>query len=111
MGLYDAKVCTQLVAFAGCAQSVLMTSRPSLVTPSGRFEMYRSSKFPLAKMPRLSIEPVGLQEIQVGGEVNNGTIHNSRLLTSPTHAHTTSYFAPNECKGVVNPFGLAIYKG
>ena len=35
----------------------------------------------------------------------------SRLLTSPRPAHTTSNFAPNEYRGVVNSSGLAVYKG
>ena len=62
-------------------------------------------------MLRLSIEPVGLQEIQEGGKVNNGAAHNLRLLTSPGLAHTTDNFAPNEYRGVVNPSGLDVYKG
>ena len=62
-------------------------------------------------MLRLSIEPVGLQEIQEGGEVNNGVVHNLRLLTSPRPAHTISNFAPNEYRGFVNSSGLAVYKG
>ena len=33
------------------------------------------------------------------------------LLTSPGPAHTTSNFAPNEYRGVVNPSVLAVYKG
>ena len=33
------------------------------------------------------------------------------LLTSPGPAHTTSNFAPNEYRGVVNSSGLAVYKG
>ena len=32
---------------------MLMASRPSLVTPSGRFEMQCSGSFPLAKIPRI----------------------------------------------------------
>ena len=43
--------------------------------------------------------------------MNNGAVHNSRLLTSPGPAHTTSNFASNEYRGVVNPFGLVVYKG
>ena len=54
---------------------------------------------------------VGIQEIQVGGKVNNGVVHHSRLLTSPGPAHTTSNFAPNEDRGVVNPSSLVVYKG
>src|ERR1041384_7277410 len=34
----------------------LMASRPSLVTPSGRFEMQDSSKFPSVKIPRFVSE-------------------------------------------------------
>ena len=56
------------------------------------------------------LTPVGLIEIQEGGKVNNGVVHNSRLLTSPGPTHTTSNFAPNEYRGVVNPSGLAVYK-
>ena len=33
------------------------------------------------------------------------------LLTSPGPTHTISNFAPNEYRGVVNPSGLAVYKG
>ena len=62
-------------------------------------------------MLRLSIEPVGLQKRQEGGKVNNGAVHNSRLLTSPGPARTISNFAPNEYRGVVNSSGLAVYKG
>ena len=51
-------------------------------------------------MLRLSIEPVGLQEIQVGV-----TTLDVDLYT------TTDNFAPNEFRGVVNPSGLAVYKG
>ena len=55
--------------------------------------------------------PVGLQVIQEGGEVNNGSVHNLRLLTSPVPAHTANNFAPNEYRGVVNSSGLVVYKG
>ena len=65
----------------------------------------------LSEDAKVEYRPVGLQEIQVGGKVNNGAVHNSRLLTSPGPAHTTSNFAPNEYRGVVNPSGLAVYKG
>ena len=60
-------------------------------------------------MLRLSIKPVGLQEIQVGGRVNNAPF--DILLTQPGPAHTTNNFAPNEYKGVVNPSDLVVYKG
>ena len=48
-------------------------------------------------------------EIQVGGKVNKAPF--TILLTSPGPAHTTSNFAPNEYRGVVNPSGLVVYKG
>ena len=35
----------------------------------------------------------------------------TRLLTRPGPAHTTSNFAPNEYRGVVNPSDLVVYKG
>ena len=66
-----------------------------------------SSKFPSAKIPRFI--SIGLQEIQVGGRVNNAPFE--ILLTQPGPAHTTSNFAPNGYRGVVNPSGLAVYKG
>ena len=43
---------------------LLMASLPSLVTPSGRFEMQCSSKFPSVKIPRFVSG--GLTEIQEG---------------------------------------------
>ena len=43
--------------------------------------------------------------------MNNGVVHNLRLLTSPGPAHTANNFAPNEYKGVVNSSDLAVYKG
>ena len=48
----------------------------------------------------LSIEPVGLQEIQEGVTALDVDLHTD-----------TSNFAPNEYKGVVNSCGLAFYKG
>ena len=60
-------------------------------------------------MLRLSIKPVGLQEIQEGGRVNN--VPFEILVTQPRPAHTTNNFAPNEYRGVVNPSGLAVHKG
>ena len=47
----------------------------SLVIPKWKVDV-DSSKFPLAKMLMLSIEPVGLQEIQEGGKVKNAAVHN-----------------------------------
>ena len=62
--------------------------------------MQCSSKFPLAKMLRLSIKPVALQEIQVG------------VTTLDVDLHTdTNNFAPNEYTRVVNSSVLAVYKG
>ena len=87
-----------------------MASRPSLVTPSGRFDVAQQ-QVSLSKDAKVEYRPVGLQERQVGGKVNNGAVQNSRLLTSPRPAHKTSNFAPNEYRGVVNPSGLAVYKG
>ena len=55
------------------------------------------------------MSPVGLAEIQEGGRVNNAPFE--ILLTQPGPAHTTNNFAPNEYRGVVNPSGLAVYKG
>ena len=46
-----------------------------------------------------------------GGKVNNGTVHNSRLLTSPGPSHTVNNFDTDEYRGVVNPSSLAVYKG
>ena len=43
--------------------------------------------------------------------MNNGVVLNLRFLTSPGPAHTTSNFAPNEYRGVVNSSGLVVYKG
>src|SRR4051812_28874809 len=87
-----------------------MASRPSLVTPTGRFDVAQQ-QVSLTKVAKVEYRPVGLQEIQVGGKVNNGAVHNLRLLTSPGPAHTTSNSAPNEYRGVVNSSGLAVYKG
>src|ERR1041385_677834 len=68
--------------------------------PQVEGEMQCSSKFPLAKMLRLSIEPVGLQEIQVA------------VTALAVDLHTdTNNFAPNEYRGVVNSSVLAVYKG
>ena len=68
--------------------------------PQVEGEMQCSSNFPLAKMLRLSIELVGLQEIQVGVTALDVDLHTD-----------TNNFAPNEFKGVVNSSGLAVYKG
>src|SRR3954467_5886424 len=87
-----------------------MASRPSLDTPSGRFDVAQQ-QVSLSKDAKVEYRPVGLQEIQVAGKVNNDAVHNRGLLTSPGPAHTTSNFAPNEYRGVFNSYGLAVYKG
>ena len=79
----------------------------SLVTPSGRLDI-DSSKFPSVKIPRFVSG--GLTEIQEG--VNGAEIvagQETRLTWTCTH--TTSNFAPNKYRGVVNSSGLAVYKG
>src|SRR3954464_5190815 len=85
-----------------------MASRPSLVTPSGRVDVAKQ-QVSLSKDSKVEYRQVGLQEIQVGGRVNNAPF--MILLTQPGPAHTTSNFAPNEYRGVVNPSGLVVYKG
>ena len=72
-----------------------MASRPSLVTLSGSFDVAQQ-QVSLSEDAKVEYRPVGLQERQVGGKVNNGAVHNSRFLTSPGPTHTTSNFAPNE---------------
>src|SRR3954466_3277207 len=57
----------------------VMASRPSLVTPSGRFDVAQQ-QVSLSKDAKVEYRPVGLQEIQVGGKVNNGTVHNRGCL-------------------------------
>src|SRR3954465_15186469 len=87
-----------------------MASRPLLVTPSGRFDVAQQ-QVSLREDAKVEYRPVGLQEIQVGGKVKNGSVHNLGLLTSPGPAHTANNFSPNEFRGVVNSSGLAVYKG
>ena len=53
--------------------------------PKWKVEMQCSGKFPLAKMLRFRLSPVGLQEIQEGGKVNKAPF--TILLTSPGPAH------------------------
>src|SRR3954468_9090392 len=50
----------------------LMASRPSLVTPSVRFEMQRSGSFPLAKIPR--IESPETPSFNEKVSIANGTV-------------------------------------
>ena len=54
---------------------ILMASRPSLVTPSGRFDVAQHQVSP-NKDAKVEYRPVGLQKIQKGGKVNNGAVHN-----------------------------------
>ena len=83
-----------------------MASRPSLVTPSGRFEMQESSKFPPAKIPRFVSG--GLTEIQVG--VNGArSLPDGDKVNVDLHT-TTNNFAPNKYREVVNLSGLVVYK-
>src|SRR3954468_6647515 len=88
----------------------LMASRPPLVTPSGRLDVAQW-QVSLTEDAKVEYRPVGLQERQEGGKVNNGAVHNLRLLTSPGPAHATNNFSPNEYRGVVNSSALAVYKG
>ena len=62
--------------------------------------MYCSSKFSLSKDAKVEYRPVGLQEIQVGVTALDVALHIA-----------TNNFAPNEYREVVNPSGLAVYKG
>src|SRR4051812_32900058 len=85
-----------------------MASRPSLVTPSGRFEMQWSGNFPQCRYQgyRTSRTPRDTSRCQrcrnccqTGDEVD-------------VDLHTdTNNFSPNEYRGVVNSSGLAVYKG
>lgn len=50
-----------------------MASRPSLVTPSVRFEMQRSGSFPLAKIPR--IESLETPSFNEKVSIANGTVY------------------------------------
>src|SRR4051812_6935519 len=52
---------------------------PSLVTPSGRFDVAKH-QVSLRKYAKVEYRPVGLQERQVGGKVNNGAVHNRGCL-------------------------------
>ena len=88
----------------------LMASRPSLVTPSGRFDVAQQ-QVSLSEDAKVEYRPVGLEEIQVGGKVNNGAIHNRGCLLHLDLHIDTDNFAPNEFRGVVNSSGLAVYKG
>ena len=61
-----------------------MASRPSLVTPSGRFDVAQH-QVSLTEYAKVEYRPVGLQEIQVGGKLNKAPF--TILLTSPGPAH------------------------
>src|ERR1041384_1185410 len=52
-----------------------------------------SGKFPLAKMLRFRLSPVGLKRDTQGGKVNNGAVHN-RGCYLHLDLHTTNNFAP-----------------
>src|SRR4051812_45432341 len=54
------------------------------------------------------IEPVGLAEIQVGGNGARNCLRRGVVMDLHT---TPNNFAPNEYRGVVNSSGLAVYKG
>ena len=55
------------------------------------------------------MSPIGLTEIRVG---DNGTRISLTGVRVDVDLHTaTDKFAPNEYRGVVNPSGLAVYKG
>ena len=54
--------------------------------------------------------PVGLAEIQVGGQTSKVSFEISYSLDLDLQTPTNN-FAPNEYRGVVNPSGLAVYKG
>ena len=82
-----------------------MASRPSLVTPSGRFEMQCSGSFPLAKMPRIDFPETP------GFNKKVPTANGAGISNQRGPAHNTNNFAPNEYREVVNPSGLVVYKG
>ena len=83
--------------------SGVMASRPSLVTPSGRFEMHRSSKFPSVKIPRLSNQ-------YDSRDTSRWQQRQKIAVVVDLHIDTNNS-APNEYKGVVNSSGLVVYKG
>ena len=88
----------------GARKLCLMASRPSLVTPSGRFEMQCSGSFPLAKIPRI--------ESPETPRFNKKVSTASGATSDRPDLHTnTNNFAPNEYREVVNPSGLVVYKG
>ena len=98
------KPATQLVL----STSDIECQLSSLVTPSGRLDV-DSSKFTLAKIPRFVSRRTPKDTRRWQSEQWRRS--QPRLLTSPGPAHTTSNFALNEYRGVVNSSGLAVYKG
>ena len=56
------------------------------------------------------IDPAGLQERQVGGEVSKASFEISYSLNLDLHTDANN-FAPNEFREVVNLSGLVVYKG
>ena len=86
-----------------------MASRPSLVTPSGRLRC-SVAVISLSEDAKVEIKPVGLKIDTQGWQGNNGTVYDQRCFLD-LDLHTTNNFAPNEYIGVVNSFGLVVYKG
>ena len=89
------------------AKTRVSNSCPSLVTPSGRFEMQCSGNFPRWRYQGLS--PADSQRYKKVSTAQKLLPDWRRGWRGP--AHTTSNFAPNEYRGVVNSSGLAVYKG
>ena len=52
-----------------------MASRPSLVTPSGRFDVAQQ-QVSLSEDAKVEYRTTRTQEIQEGGKVKNGAVHN-----------------------------------
>ena len=56
------------------------------------------------------MSPVGLREIQEGGQTSKASFEISYSLDLDLHTKANN-FAPNEFREVVNLFGLVVYKG
>ena len=76
-----------------------MASRPSLVTSSGRFDVAQQ-QVSLSEDAKVEIDQWDSKMDTQGGKVNNGAVHNSRLLTSPGPAHTTNTLLPTSTEGL-----------
>ena len=61
-----------------------MACHPSLVTPSGRFDIVQQ-QVSLSEDAKVEYRPVGLQDVKEGGKVNKALF--TILLTSPGPAH------------------------